>query len=101
MIMEYVEGDTLAHRLNGAIPAAEAVNYIEPGLAALSYAHGKACIHRDIKPANMMLTPRGVVKLMDFGMARSANEVGLTMTGTTLGSFDYIVPGASAVKAHR
>ncbi len=93
MIMEYVEGDTLAHRLErGPFPPAEALNYIDQGLAALSYAHAKGIIHRDIKPANMMLTPRGVLKLMDFGIARSGNDPGLTMTGTTLGSLGYMSP---------
>ncbi len=93
MIMEYVEGDTLAHRLErGPFSAAEAVNYIDQVLAALSYAHAQGIIHRDIKPANMMLTPRGVLKLMDFGIARSGNDLGLTMTGTTLGSLDYMSP---------
>ncbi len=93
MIMEYVEGDTLAHRLErGPFPASEALDYIDQVLAALSYAHAKGIIHRDIKPANMMLTPRGVLKLMDFGIARSGNDLGLTMTGTTLGSLDYMSP---------
>jgi serine/threonine-protein kinase len=93
MIMEYVEGDTLAHRLErGPFRASEALDYIDQVLAALSYAHAKGIIHRDIKPANMMLTPRGVLKLMDFGIARSGNESGLTMTGTTLGSLDYMSP---------
>ncbi len=93
MIMEYVEGDTLAHRLErGAFPPAEALNYIDQVLAALSYAHAKGIIHRDIKPANMMLTPSGVLKLMDFGIARSGNDLGLTVTGTTLGSLDYMSP---------
>ncbi|MFI5117997.1 MAG: serine/threonine protein kinase [Terriglobales bacterium] len=93
MIMEYVEGDTLAHRLEGGpFPPAEALNYIDQVLAALSYAHAQGIIHRDIKPANMMLTPRGVLKLMDFGIARSGNDLGLTVTGTTLGSLDYMSP---------
>ncbi len=73
-------------------PRTEALNYIDQVLAALSYAHGRHIVHRDIKPANMMLTPQGVVKLMDFGLARSADEVGLTMTGSTVGSLDYLSP---------
>lgn len=93
MIMEYVEGETLAQRLEqGAFPSDDALNYIGQVLSALSYAHAKGIIHRDIKPANMMLTPQGLVKLMDFGIARSTADVGMTATGTTLGSFDYMSP---------
>ena len=93
MIMEYVEGTTLADRLDkGPIPVADAVNYIDQVLNALSYAHQQHVIHRDIKPVNMMLTPQGVIKLMDFGIARSGDERSLTMTGTTLGSLNYMSP---------
>jgi eukaryotic-like serine/threonine-protein kinase len=93
MIMEYVEGVTLADRLDrGPFPTSEALNYTSQVLSALSYAHSRHVIHRDIKPGNMMLTPKGVVKLMDFGLARSADEIGLTMTGMTLGSLDYASP---------
>jgi eukaryotic-like serine/threonine-protein kinase len=93
MIMEYVEGTNLAERLlHGPIPAADAVNYIVQALSALSYAHQQHVIHRDIKPSNMMLTPQGVVKLMDFGIARAGDERSLTMTGTTLGSLGYMSP---------
>lgn len=93
MIMEYVEGDTLAERLHaGPFSPPDALNYVAQVLAALSYAHGKGVIHRDIKPANMMLTPKGVVKLMDFGIARSTQDLGMTVTGTTLGSLDYMSP---------
>src|SRR5450755_1203423 len=87
MIMEYVEGTTLAEKLeHGAIPIPDALNYTGQVLSALSYAHQQHIIHRDIKPANIMLTPQGVVKLMDFGIARAGEERNLTMTGTTLGS---------------
>lgn len=93
MIMEYVEGETLAKRLGrGPFPVAEAANYIDQALAALSYAHQRGVIHRDIKPSNMMLTPQGVLKLMDFGIARSASERDLTTTGATLGSLYYMSP---------
>ena len=93
MIMEFVEGETLANRLARApLSTAEAVNYSEQVLAALSYAHKQNIIHRDIKPANMMLTPQGVVKLMDFGIARSSTDGSLTSTGTTLGSLNYMPP---------
>ena len=93
MIMEFVEGMTLSARLaQGPIPPADAVDYIEQVLEALGYAHRQHIIHRDIKPANMMLTPQGLVKLMDFGIARSAEDRGLTMTGTTLGSLHYMSP---------
>jgi len=93
MIMEYVEGDTLAQRLErGAFSTPDALNYMGQVLAALSYAHGKGIIHRDIKPANMMLTPQSVIKLMDFGIARSTQDLGMTVTGTTMGSVCYMSP---------
>ena len=93
MVMEYVEGTNLADLLrHGPIPVADAVNYIAQGLSALSYAHQQHVIHRDIKPSNMMLTPQGVVKLMDFGIARAGEERSLTMTGTRLGSLSYMSP---------
>jgi eukaryotic-like serine/threonine-protein kinase len=93
MIMEFVDGVTLSSRLHqGAIPPSLAVKYIDQVLQALSYAHKQNIIHRDIKPANMMLMADGTVKLMDFGIARSASDRSLTMTGTTLGSLNYMPP---------
>jgi len=93
MVMEFVEGAPLSARLKeGPIPTAQAVDYIDQVLVALSYAHRQHIIHRDIKPANMMLTPQGLVKLMDFGIARSSEDHGLTATGASLGSLPYMSP---------
>ena len=93
MIMEYVDGVTLASRLQqGPVPVADAVNYIDQVLSALAYAHQMNIVHRDIKPSNMMLTQQGVVKLMDFGIARSDHDSNMTITGTTLGSLNYMSP---------
>ncbi len=93
MVMEYVEGTTMADKLeHGAIPVPDALNYIGQVLSAVSYAHQQNVIHRDIKPANMMITPQGVIKLMDFGIARGGEDRSLTMTGTTMGSLSYMSP---------
>lgn len=93
MIMEYVEGTTVAARLEqGPLPVPDAVNYTSQVLEALSYAHQHDIIHRDIKPSNMMVTPEGVVKLMDFGIARSGDASDLTATGAALGSLYYMPP---------
>jgi eukaryotic-like serine/threonine-protein kinase len=93
MVMEYVEGTTLAARLEQSpIPVPDALNYIDQTLSALSYAHQRDIIHRDIKPGNIMLTPQGIVKVMDFGIACASDQHNLTMTGTTLGSLGYMSP---------
>lgn len=93
MIMEFVEGQSLAARLaHGPVATADAVTYIEQVLEALEYAHARQVVHRDVKPANMLLTPQGLVKLTDFGIARSSNDQSLTLTGTTTGSLAYMSP---------
>jgi len=93
MIMEFVEGTTLAQRLQqGPLPLGETADYVCQVLSALSYAHARGVIHRDIKPANMMLTPGRVVKLMDFGIAKATADPKMTVTGQTLGSLSYMSP---------
>jgi serine/threonine-protein kinase len=93
MLIEFVEGCSIDSALRqGPIPMAKAVDYIKQVLLALAYAHSHGVVHRDIKPANMMLTPNGVVKLMDFGIAKPSADRKLTQTGRTVGSLYYMSP---------
>lgn len=99
MVMEFVDGDTFSDLLDHrAVPLKHALNYFDQALAALTYAHGKGIVHRDIKPSNIMLTPEGVVKLMDFGIARSQTDRALTQTGATIGTVNYMSPEQIAGK---
>jgi serine/threonine protein kinase len=93
MIMEFVEGTTL-ETLGGQskIPLDQVLEYSTQVLSALSYAHSRGVTHRDIKPANIMITSHGLVKLMDFGIAKSTNDLQLTRPGTTMGSVYYMSP---------
>ncbi len=93
MIMEFVEGVTLEKRASESpIPLNDVLDYSAQVLAALSYAHSKGVTHRDIKPANIMITSHGLVKLMDFGIAKSTTDLQLTRPGTTMGSVYYMSP---------
>jgi eukaryotic-like serine/threonine-protein kinase len=93
MVMEYVEGTTLDKQAGqSGASVDQMIEYSMQVLSALSYAHGKGVTHRDIKPANIMVTSHGLVKLMDFGIAKSANDLQLTRPGTTMGSVYYMCP---------
>ncbi len=93
MIMEFVDGFTLSERAKqGRIPLSEVLSYVTQTLAALGYAHEHGVVHRDIKPSNIMITPHGVVKLMDFGIAKSNTDTMHTRAGTTMGSMLYMSP---------
>jgi eukaryotic-like serine/threonine-protein kinase len=93
MVMEFVEGVTL-EKLAGSerIPVENVLDYTAQVLSALSYAHNRGVTHRDIKPANIMITSHGLVKLMDFGIAKSTENFQLTRPGTTMGSIYYMSP---------
>jgi serine/threonine protein kinase/Tol biopolymer transport system component len=75
IVMELVTGSTLAHRLaSGALPMVEALDIARQIADALEAAHEKGIIHRDLKPSNIILTPTGVVKVLDFGLAKIAES---------------------------
>ncbi|MDC3225105.1 protein kinase, partial [Mariniblastus sp.] len=93
LIMEYVEGQNLQQVCNQGVMALEdAVDLSCKLCDALSKAHGLGIIHRDIKPANILMTEEGWPKISDFGLAKSTNDHGHTMTGTALGTLDFMPP---------
>src|ERR1700741_3800981 len=106
LVMEYIEGETLAQRLaKGPLPLEQVLQYAIEIADALDRAHRKGITHRDLKPGNIMLTKSGT-KLLDFGLAKlrqdaapgsplsqlpTANE-GITAQGTILGTLEYMAP---------
>ncbi|MCC6363644.1 MAG: protein kinase [Bryobacterales bacterium] len=93
MVMEFIDGMSIEQMIeNGPLPLPQALDYAIQVLQALGYAHSRGVIHRDIKPANMMVTRDGVVKLMDFGIAKMRADKRLTQTGHTVGSLFYMSP---------
>ena len=93
MIMELVQGVSLDRVIaDGRMPMGKVLRYAVQSLMALEYAHGRGITHRDIKPENIMVTPEGVIKLMDFGLAKDRNDARATETGVVVGSLYYISP---------
>ncbi len=98
MVMEFVDGPTLATQLSGFasqgrnMPAGEVARILEPLCSAVDYAHGQGMIHRDIKPSNVLLTPQGEPVLTDYGIAKMVGVTQHTATGTVMGSAYYMSP---------
>jgi hypothetical protein len=93
IVMAYYEGETLKDRLGrGPLPTAEAIDIAIQVARGLAKAHEQGVIHRDIKPSNLILTRDGVVKIVDFGLARILGADNLTKTGTTVGTAAYMSP---------
>jgi serine/threonine protein kinase len=94
MVMEYIEGETFEHmiRRRGPIPDSDAVPLFKQALLGIGYAHRCGIIHRDIKPSNLMLNKHGIVKVMDFGIAKVMGARSMTRTGTQMGTVAYMSP---------
>lgn len=97
IVMEYVQGATLAELLkkDGPLAANRAVDVAGEVTAALSFAHRNGVVHRDVKPGNILVSPTGSVKVADFGIARALNsstEADLTQAGAVMGTATYFSP---------
>jgi tetratricopeptide (TPR) repeat protein len=93
MAMEYIAGETLAHvlRRTPTPPLTTRLAMVEDLCAGLAHAHSAGIIHRDIKPANIMIDADGVLKILDFGIARTGGS-GMTQEGRIMGSVNYMSP---------
>jgi beta-lactam-binding protein with PASTA domain/predicted Ser/Thr protein kinase len=94
IVMEYVQGRTLrdAIKSEGPLMPERAAEIADAVAKALSAAHATGLVHRDIKPGNIMITNDGEVKVMDFGIARTATGDTLTQTAAVLGTASYLSP---------
>ena len=96
IVMEYVKGQTLRDiiKVNGALSQRDCEQVMLGVLNALDYSHRMGIIHRDIKPGNIMISEQGVVKVMDFGIARALDDSAATMTQSqgVVGTAQYLSP---------
>ncbi|HTU22087.1 MAG TPA: protein kinase [Gemmataceae bacterium] len=98
LVMEFVPGQSLAEVLakQGPLPVAKACHYMRQVAWALQHAHERGMVHRDIKPHNLMLTPKGQVKVLDFGLAKVVSErdrnKGITASDAYMGTPEYSAP---------
>jgi serine/threonine-protein kinase len=93
MVMEFVDGEALSDviRQRRNLMLSDKLSYVEQICAGLHYAHQAGIVHRDIKPANIMVDRQGVVRILDFGIARIEGSA-MTLDGTMVGSLNYMSP---------
>ena len=95
LVQEYLSGEDLDRKIKRQefIPLAEKLLYLIQVARGLEYAHSRGVVHRDVKPANIRILEDGTAKIMDFGIAKLADqETGLTATGMTIGTAAYLAP---------
>jgi len=93
LAMACYEGETLRERIaRGPLPIEDAMDITRQVADGLAKTHEREIVHRDIKPANIFLTEDGLVKILDFGLAKLSNQTLLTRTGTTMGTVSYMSP---------
>ena len=92
--MEYINGETLSELIKrrANLPLGRRLQLMEELCAGLHYAHRAGLVHRDIKPANIMIDEEGLLKIVDFGIARLRAGTGVTRTGTVVGTLNYMAP---------
>jgi len=101
-VMEFVEGESLSQvlRREGKLKVADALKIMHQTAQGLATAHDRGVVHRDIKPGNLMLTPKGRVKIADFGIALATQDISkkLTSTGEFVGTPGYLSPEVCLAK---
>jgi serine/threonine protein kinase/Flp pilus assembly protein TadD len=91
--MDFYDGETLKKKIErGPLKINEAIEIILQIAAGLQKAHEKGITHRDIKPANIFITNDGIVKILDFGLAKLSGQTIMTKTGSTVGTIAYMSP---------
>ena len=100
LVLELVEGGTLAERLGRPIELEDVVRTLRPIASALDHAHAQGVLHRDVKPSNILIHRDGTPVLADFGLAKMADSLrSLTATGTVMGTPEYMSPEQGAGEA--